>query len=126
MDAVIPWIVARPELSHTLVGLALMALICPVLQLARLRGFAWHAAAYVSLFFYTREATEAERAWKPILGDPEAFLLTLWPGWWTRGGAHLSEWLVPTAAVLVAAWLTPAEPFIQRWPERLRAWLRRP
>jgi hypothetical protein len=106
------WIVAHHELAHVLVGLGLMALICPVLQFARVYGFAWHAAAYVSLFFYTREAAQAERALKPVLGDPTAFFWTLWPGHWTAGGARLWEWLAPTIAVLIAAALSPRRPFL--------------
>src|SRR3569833_3410038 len=97
------WIVANHVLAHCLVALALMGLICPLLQLARVYGFAWHAAGYVSLFFYAREAAQAERALKPVLGDPLAFFWTLWPGHWTAGGARLWEWLAPTIVVLLVA-----------------------
>ena len=114
MSDVFAWIVSQHELSHVLVGLILMGLICPVLQAFRVRGFACHAAVYVIVFFYAREAAQAERALKPALGDPAAFFHTLWPGHWTAGGARLSEWLAPSFAVLVAAALTPLEPFLFR------------
>jgi hypothetical protein len=108
------WIVANHVLAHCLVALALMGVLCGILQLARVYGFAWHAAAYVSLFFYSREAAQAERALKPVLGDPLAFFWTLWPGHWSAGGARLWEWLGPTIVVLLVAAVTPAEPRIRR------------
>lgn len=108
-------IVGQHVLAHTLLALILMGLLCPLLQWFRVVGFAWHAAAYVSLFFYAREAAQAERALKPFLGDPTAFFATLWPGNWGAGGARLSEWLVPTLALLCVAALTPRRPFLFRW-----------
>lgn len=113
-------IVANHVLAHCLLALCLMAIVCPILQLFRVYGFAWHAAVYVSLFFYTREAAQAERALKPVLGDPNAFFATLLPRNWTAGGAHLSEWLAPTVLVIAVALLTPRRPFLfRRWQERI-------
>lgn len=110
------WVVAQHVLAHALLALGLMAILCPLLKLADVHGFAWHAAAYVSVFFYAREATEAERALKPVLGDPTAFFWTLWPGHWTAGGARFEEWLAPTLVVLLVAWLSPTEPVLRvRW-----------
>ena len=126
MSETFTWVVSQHELSHVLVGLILMGLICPVLQAFRVRGFAWHAAIYVIVFFYAREAAQAERALKPALGDPVAFFHTLWPGNWTAGGARLSEWLAPTVAVLVAAALTPLEPFMFRNRREIRLPQERP
>jgi hypothetical protein len=113
------WIVSQHVLAHCLVGLVLMAVICGVLQLARVYAFAWHAAAYVSLYFFTRESAQAERALKPTLGDPLAYFWTLWPGHWTAGGARLWEWLAPTLVVLAIAALTPRTPFLRR-PRELK------
>lgn len=111
-------IVANHVLSHVVVGLVLMAILCGILQLFRVHGYAWHAAAYVTLFFYAREAAQAERALKPALGDPLAFFWTLWPGHWTAGGARLREWLGPVAAVVVVAMICPRRPtLVERWRE---------
>ena len=116
------WIVAHHVLAHSLLALCLMGILCPILQLFRVYGFAWHAAAYISLFFFTREAAQAERALKPVLGDPYAFFFTLIPRNWTAGGARLWEWLAPTAVVIVVALLTPRRPFLfKRWQEAGRA-----
>ena len=113
-------IVANHVLSHVLVGLILMALVCGILQAFRVHGYAWHAAAYVTLFFYAREAAQAERALKPTLGDPAAFFWTLWPGHWTAGGARLREWLAPAIVVVFVAALCPLRPWLfRRWlPDR--------
>lgn len=114
------WIVSQHVLAHCLVGLILMAVICGGLQLARVHAFAWHAAGYVSLYFYAREAAQAERALKPELGDPLAFFWTLWPGHWTAGGARLSEWLAPTLVVIAVAALTPRTPFLFHRPREFK------
>ena len=112
MAEAVTWIVAQHVLAHTILALLIMAVLCPILQFFRVYGFAWHAAAYISLFFFAREAAQAERALKPVLGDPAAFFITLWPGNWTAGGARLFEWLAPTIAVLFVAAVTPRRPFL--------------
>ena len=104
------WIVAQHVLAHCLLALALMGLLCGLLRWLRVDGFAWHAAAYVSLFYYAREAAQAERALKPMLGDPMAFFWTLWPGNWSAGGARLWEWLAPALVVMLVAALSPRSP----------------
>lgn len=113
------WIVGQHVLAHALLALILMALVCPLLQWFRVVGFAWHAAAYISLFFYARECAQAERALKPVLGDPAAFFVTLWPGNWTAGGARIGEWLIPTLLILFVAALTPRQPFLFRWRQQV-------
>lgn len=110
MSELLAWVVRHPVVSHCVVGFALMAIVSGLLQPFRVRGWAWHAAAAVSLFFYAREAAQAERALKPLLGDPTAFFVTLWPGGWTAGGARLGEWLAPTVLCLVLAALLPRAP----------------
>jgi hypothetical protein len=114
MSGLVSAIVANHVLSHILLALVLMGLICPLLQWLNVRAFAWHAAAYASLFFFAREAAQAERALKPSLGDPTAFFFTLWPGNWVAGGARLEEWFAPTLVVITVAALTPREPFLFR------------
>lgn len=103
MTSALASVIARPMLSHALLALAAVAVLSPLLAWARVRSPAWHAASYTSLFFYTREAAQAERALKPVLGDPAAFFTTLWPGAWTAGGAHLGEWLAPLAVAFLTA-----------------------
>lgn len=110
MSDALAWVVRYPVLSHCLVGIVLMAIVSGLLQPFRVRGWAWHAAGAVSLFFYAREAAQAERALKPMLGDPTAFFVTLWPGGWTAGGARIGEWLAPTILCLVLAALLPRAP----------------
>lgn len=114
MTGLVGWIVSYPVVSHCVVGLVMMAIVSGLLQPFRVRGWAWHAAAAVSLFFYAREAAQAERALKPVLGDPTAFFVTLWPGGWTAGGARIGEWLAPTILCLVFAALLPRRPLGER------------
>ena len=120
MSQVLAWIVPYPIVSHCLVGLGMMALICLILLAFRVHGWAWHAAGAVSLFFYAREAAQAERALKPLLGDPSAFFVTLWPGNWSAGGARVSEWLAPTLLCVVVAALLPREPRLGRRSREMR------
>ena len=110
MSLLLAWIVQNPIVSHCVVGAVMMAIVSGLLQPFRVRGWAWHAAASVSLFFYAREAAQAERALKPVLGDPAAFFVTLWPGGWTAGGARLGEWLAPTILCLLLAAFLPRRP----------------
>lgn len=82
-----------------------MALVCPLLARLGNAHYGWYGHVVVSVFFFAREAAQAERALKPTLGDPAAFFLTLWPGYWGVGGARFSEWLAPAAVTLVVALL---------------------
>ncbi len=109
------WIVRHPALSHSLIALVLMGVLGPALRALSVRGFAWHAAAYTSLYFYARETAQAERALRWTLGDPGAYFWTLWPGNWEPGG-HLIEWLAPTAVAAVLALTVPIDPRGRRAP----------
>lgn len=99
------WTSANPVVSHCLIGLALMAVVSPLLRALGNPSSGWYAAAFVSVYFYAREAAQAERALKPTLGQPASFFLTVWPGNWGPGGARLSEWLAPALLTLAVAWL---------------------
>ena len=107
-DALI-WAIKDPVASHCLVALALMAIGCPILRWLGNPSYAWYAAAFTSLYFYAREAAQAERVLKPMLGQPTSFFLTIWPGNWSGGGARVSEWLAPAALAFVLALA------LQRW-----------
>jgi hypothetical protein len=98
------WIGATPVLSHSLVALALMAALCPMLRALRNPAYGWYAAAFVTVYYYAREAAQAERAFKPLMGQPASFFVSAWPGAWAGGGARLSEWLAPTIVALLIAW----------------------
>ena len=106
MDAsavALAFILCHPALANALVALGLMTLATSLLRVARVPRAPWLAAAAVSFFFYGREAEEAERFLRPAFGDPAAFLLALWPGNWTGGGADLFEWVAPTAVAVALA-----------------------
>lgn len=109
MPDALAWAIRDPVASHCLVALALMAIGCPLLRALGNRHFAWYAAAFTSLYFYAREAAQAERVLKPMLGQPASFFATIWPGGWSGGGARVSEWLAPTALAFVIALA------LQRW-----------
>lgn len=99
------WTSANPVVSHCLIGLVIMAVLSPLLRVLGNPRHAWYAAAFVAVYYYAREAAQAERALKPLLGQPASFFLTVWPGNWAGGGARLSEWLAPTLLTLAVAWL---------------------
>ena len=111
------WLVRHPVLSHSVNAAIMMGLIGPALIALSVRGYAWHAAAYTSLYFYAREAAQAERALKPALGDPFAFYWTMWPGNWSAGG-NIDEWLAPTAVAIMLAMTVPLDPKRRRAADR--------
>lgn len=105
LSAALAWIVAHPALSHCLIALAIMAAVAPALRALGNPQAGWYAAAFTSLYFYAREAAQAERALKPTLGQPASFFLTVWPGNWSGGGARVTEWLAPALVALAVAWV---------------------
>ena len=102
-------LVRYPILSHCAIMAVILLVTVPVLRRLGVKGYGWHAATYASLYLFTREALEAEKALKPLMGDPQAYLWTLWPLNWTTGG-NIWEWLVPSLLGYGAAWLMPLDP----------------
>ena len=112
-------LVRYPILSHCAITAVILLVMVPLLRRLGVKGYAWHAASYASLYLFAREALEAEKALKPILGDPQAYLWTLSPLNWTSGG-NVWEWLVPSLLGYLVATLLPLDPGVRITGQRRR------